>query len=180
MSDRDPNINGDSYTPSINSNKRLNPTAFSYAPESRPQNNMPRQVSAPPSLHLEARVIDLEEEYASLRGDVDTLTKLYDDLCSSVDNLKKRGWPVTVGPFQEQDLYQSHRRAMEFKQELEELGREVHKSVDGVADVEKVNNTTIPKANTSMPPHMRVANGINNRGGLKSLPPHLRGKSLSG
>ena len=179
MSDRDPNVNG-IYTLSMNGNNRLNPAATSYSPGSQPQNSMISQVSAPPSPYLEARVFNLEEEHASLRGEVDTLTDMYHDLCSSVDKLKQGGWPVTIGPFQEQDLTHSHLCAMEFKQELEDLSREVHMSVDGVADVEKVNGTTTPKANASMPPHLRAASGSNNAAGLKSLPPHLRGKNMNG
>jgi len=179
MSDRDPNVFGLSYTPPMNGNKRLNPAATVYAPGVPPQNNMPSQVSAPPSPYLEARVSSLEEEHGSLRGEVNTLTEMYHDLCSSVDKLKKGGWPVTVGPFQEQDLTQSHLHALEFKQELEEISREVHQSVDGVADMDKVNGTTTSKADGSMPPHLRASGSAKGGGGSKSLPPHLRGKAMS-
>jgi hypothetical protein len=176
MSDRDPNIIGHSYSPFMNTHTRLNPAASSYAPGSQPHNNMSSQVSPPPSPYLESRIDSLEDGHASLREDVDSITEMYHRLSSSVDKLQKGGWPVTVGPFQEQELKMSHLRAMEFKQELEELSREVHESVDGVPDVEKVNGTVTPKANRSMPPHMRAAGGASNGVGSKTLPPHLRGK----
>jgi hypothetical protein len=133
------------------------------------------QVSAPPSPYLEARVSSLEGGHLSLRGDMDSLTEMYHVLCSSVDKLKKDGWPVSIGPFREQDLTQSHVSAAQFKKKLESLSREVHDSVDGAADIEKVNGVTTPKANGSVPPHMRATNGSSN--GSKSLPPHLRDKN---
>ncbi|KAF2824367.1 hypothetical protein CC86DRAFT_384013 [Ophiobolus disseminans] len=179
MSDRDPNIFGHSYTYPMNYNMHLNPAATDYAPEAHRQDNMPSQVSAAPSPYLEARVLNLEEEHDSLRGEVLSLTEMHHELCSSVDKLKKGGWPVTVGPFQDQDLTQSHLRAMEFKHKLEELSRAVHQSVDGVADEEKINGTTTPKANGNMPPHLR-ATGTAGGAVSKSLPPHLRGKAMSG
>jgi hypothetical protein len=138
---------------------------------------MSSQVSPPPSPYLESRIDSLEDGQASLREDVDAITEMYHRLSSSVDKLQKGGWPVTVGPFQEQELKSSHLRAMEFKKELEELSREVHESVDGDADVEKVNGTATPKANASMPPHMRAAGGSSKGAGSKTLPPHLRGKT---
>lgn len=161
----------------MNGNQRLNPAASSYAPAPQPQ-KMPSQVSAPPSPYLEARVFNLEEEHSNLRGKVDSLTELYHSLCSSLDKLKKGGWPVTIGPFQEQDPTRSHQSALKFKRELDELTREVHKSVDGVADMDKANGTASSKTNGSMPPHLRGA--TSNGAGSKSLPPHLRGKNTNG
>ncbi|KAF2035252.1 hypothetical protein EK21DRAFT_54977 [Setomelanomma holmii] len=113
---------------------RLNPTATSYAPGLPSDSNMLGQVSAPPSPYLEARVVSLEQGHLDLWSDMDSLTEMYHNLCSSVDKLKRGGWPVTVGPFQEQDLNESHQHAMNFKQELEQLSREVRESVDGDAD----------------------------------------------
>jgi hypothetical protein len=161
----------------MNTHTRLNPAASSYAPGSQPHNNMSRQVSPPPSPYLESRIDSLEDGQASLREDVDTITEMYHRLSSSVDKLQKGGLPVTVGPFQEQDLKSSHLRAMELKQELEKLSREVHESVDGDAEVEKVNGTVTPKANGSMPPHMRASGSASNGVGSKAVPPHLRDKT---
>lgn len=121
--------------------------------------------------------MNLEEEHANLRGEVCSLTEMYHDLYSSVGELKRGGWPVTVGPFQAQDLTQSHLQAMRLKQELEELSLEVHKSVKGVADVDKVNGTTTPMANITTPPHLRAASVAGSAASSKSLPPHMRGKA---
>jgi hypothetical protein len=152
----------------------FNVNAISYTPPGQKHSAMP-QVSAPPSPYFEARLLNLEEGHMNLCGDVDSLTEMYHSLYSSVDRLKKGGWGVTLGPFQEQDLTQSHQSAVRFKQELENLSREVHESVDGVADIMKANGTTTIKTNGSVPPHLRATNGSNN--GSKSVPPHLRGKN---
>jgi hypothetical protein len=110
----------------MNSSKRLNPAAANYAPESQPQNKTTSQVSLDPSPDLEARVFKLEEGHSGLREEIDSLAELYHNFCSSVETLKKGGWPVMVDPFQEQDLTHSHQSAIAFKQKLEELSRQVH------------------------------------------------------
>jgi hypothetical protein len=139
-------------------NNRLNPAASSYAPAFQPRTSMANQVSAPPLPYLEARVLNLEQEHSDLRDDMDLLKDMYHDIVSSVGSLQK----------QKQDPAEAHHDAMRFKQELEQLSREVH------ADVEKVNGTTTPKAHDSLPPHLR------NSSGSKSLPPHLRKKAANG
>jgi hypothetical protein len=179
MTGRDPSIISRLHTLPMNGNQRLNPAASSYAPGAQPQNT-PSQVSALPSPYLEARVFSLEEEHLNLREELGSLTELYHNICTSVDKLKKGGWPVTVGPFQEQDPARSHQSALEFKQELEELSREVHKSVEGIADMDKANGTAMSKSNGNMPPHLRGANGASNGAGSKPLPPHLRGNNTNG
>jgi hypothetical protein len=180
MSDLDPNIHSRQSTFLVSNSERLNLGNLSHDLASQPNTSMPSQVSAPPSPYLEARVFGLENGHASLRQDVDVITELYHGLCSSVDKLKLGGWPVTVGPFQEQDLAQSHQSAMEFKQELEKLTSEVHKSGDSVADVEKANATVTPNANGSVPPHLRGTSGASSGLVTKSLPPHLRSKDTNG
>lgn len=177
MTDRDSTITSPLHLSSMNGNQRLNPAASSYAPAPQ-QQKMPSQVSAPPSPYLEARVFNLEVEHLNLRGKVDSLTELYHSLCSSLDKLKKGGWPVTIGPFQEQDPTRSHQSALKFQRDLDELTREVHKPVDGVADMDKANGTASSKTNGSMPAHLRGPTG--NGAGSKSLPPHLRGKNTNG
>jgi hypothetical protein len=180
MTDRDPNINGCSYTHTMDGTESLNPTAVSYAPNSQPNGNMASQVSAPSSPYLEARVQNLEEGHAELREEMDDLTEFYHKLCSSVDRLKRGGWPVTVGPFQETDLTESHQHAMSFKQELEQLSREVQKSVNGDADVEKANGSMTVKKPSRLPPHLRAAATTDNGTDKKPLPPHLRGRIAAG
>jgi hypothetical protein len=179
MTDRDPNIKGCSYPHTMDGTKSLNPTAVSYAHDSHVNGNMASQVSAPSSPYLEARVQNLEERHADLHGEVDNLTEVYHNLCSSVERLKRGGWPVTVGPFQETDLTESHQHAMSFKQELEQLSHEVHKPVNGDADVEKANGSMALKKSSRLPPHLRAAATTDN-GTKKSVPPHLRGKIAAG
>jgi hypothetical protein len=87
---------------------------------------------------------------------------------------------VTVDLVQEQDPARSYQSALAFQRELEELSREVHKSVDGVADVKKINSMATIKANNSVPPHLRAASGVSTGGSSNPTPPHLRGKNTSG
>lgn len=164
----------------MSGNNNFNPAGSSYAPKPQSLNSTAGQVSPCASPYLEARVSNLEEEHGGLRLQVDLLREMQQDLASSVDELKRGGWPVTVGAFKAQDPIESHQSALEFKQELEQLSREVHKSVDGDADEEKANGTTTPESNVSVPPHLRAANGGSNAlAGQKSLPPHLRNKPSS-
>jgi hypothetical protein len=174
MSNKDPDIYGRSPMLLVNGNTSLNAAASSYVPCSKTQNNTSSQVSPHSSPQLASRVSKLEEGHSGLREKVDSLTELYNDLCSSVDKIKKGGWPVTVGPFQEQDPDQSRQSALAFRQELDQLSCEVHKSVDGVTDAEKVNAMATPKNNGSVPPHLRVAGGTGTGAGSKLTPPHLR------
>jgi hypothetical protein len=125
---------------------------------------MASQVSAPPSSYLEARVLELEQEYSDLRDDVDLLKDKYHALAVSAGSLQK----------QKQDPAKAHHDAMKFKQELEQLSREVH------ADVVKGNGTATPKANSSLPQYLRTSSGAGGGTGSKSLPPHLRKKAADG
>ncbi|KAH7064036.1 hypothetical protein BKA63DRAFT_428394 [Paraphoma chrysanthemicola] len=159
----------------MNGNK-LNPTAISYAPGSQPKSHIASQVSVPPSPYLEARILNLEEGHVELREEFEDLAEKYRGLCSSVDKLKRGGWDVSVGPFQEKHLAESHRHAMRLKQELEQLTHEVHKSVNRHADVEKANGTVTAKKSSITPPHMRVATPSSDGTVKKTVPPHMRGK----
>jgi hypothetical protein len=174
MFNKDPNIYGRSAKLLMNGNTSLNAAASSYVPGSRTQNNTISQVSLHLSPQLDSRVSKLEEGHSGLREKVDSLTELYNDLCSSVDKIKQGGWPVTVGSFQEQDPDQSRQSALAFRQELDQLSCEVHQSVDGIADAEKFNAMATPKTSGSVPPHLRVAGGASTGAGSKSNPPHLR------
>lgn len=137
---------------------------------------MSSQVSPPPSPYLEARIANLEENIGDVRGDVDAIKEWCHQLSSTIEEIKKvEGWP-SVGSTQHQEPTPSRLCALEFSQELEELTREVHKSGDG-AEVDKFNGTTTPKANGSVPPHLRAAT---NGAASKLIPPHLRGKAASG
>jgi hypothetical protein len=155
MSDRDPHVYARPLTPRMHGNQGLNPIASSYTPEVQPLNRTLKQVRVPPSSYLEARILKLEEDHSDLRGEVVNLTELYDNLCSSLDKLKKGGSPVTTGPFPEQDPIQSHQSALEFKHKLEQLSCKDDKSVAEVTDVLKLNNTAMSKTNVSVPPHLR-------------------------
>ncbi|EAT80024.2 hypothetical protein SNOG_12726 [Parastagonospora nodorum SN15] len=132
------------------SNKKFNPAVSSYAPKLHSLNGMTSQVSPSTSLYLEARILNLEEEHGSLSLQIDLLREMQEDLASSVDELKNGGWPVTVGPFAAQDPIESHQSALKFKQELEQLSREVHKSIDGDADEEKANEPVTKSPNSRL------------------------------
>jgi hypothetical protein len=152
----------------------FNPTANGFAPNGTQQNGKASQVSsAHSSPYIEARVFNLEEEHANLRGDVETLRELYHGLSFSVDKLKKCGWPVYVGPFREVDVNKSHQNAVQFSLELEKLKDEVHDSVSGDADVQKANGMAPPKTNGSVPPHLRASSLTSGGTVKKFLPPHL-------
>ena len=157
----------------------FNPSANDFAPTQEAL-DISNQVSTPLSPYLEARFFNMEEEYANLRGDVDTLKELYHGLSSSIDKLKKGGWPVHVGPFQEVDLTQSHQNAIRFKEELEKLGREFHEAVDGIADNQKMKTTATSETNSSVPAHMGPASADSKAMVSKSLPPHVRASMKTG
>lgn len=161
MYSHNPNSGSRSALP-ITKGHCFDPTANNFAPlgrnnQTQSQSNMSKPMSTPPSPYLEARVLNLEEEHASLRGDVDTLKELFHDLSFSVEKLGKGGWPVKVSPFQDVDITKSHQRATQLKSILE------MQSVDGSVDMPKVNNMGASKMN----------NGISTS--TKSIPPHLRG-----
>lgn len=120
-------------------------------------------MSAPSSPYLEARLLSLEAAYIDLRSDLDTLK---DDLCRSFGKVKAQ--------LPDKDLVQSRQSAMRFKQELEQLSREVRMSANGDADDQKVNGNTTPEARGSVPPHVRAASVASHGSGRESLPPHLR------
>ncbi|KAF2626403.1 hypothetical protein BU25DRAFT_395151 [Macroventuria anomochaeta] len=135
----------------------------------------PHQVSAPLSPYLEARVLNLEEAHGDLRGEVDTLRDLYHSLCNSFG----KDQTARASPPQDLNLDKSRQSAMQFKQELERLSREVRGSVNGDADEQKASGRNTPKTNGSVPPHMRAASITSHGSGQKSLPPHLRGGKQS-
>jgi hypothetical protein len=147
----------------------LNPTVSAFSPNCAQQNGTACQVSAPASPYLEARILNLEEGHADLRGDIDTLKELYHGISFSVDKLRKGGWPVTVGSFQEVDVKKSHQDAMQLSQELAKLKGEVQVSDNGGADVQKANGMA-PSKNGSV----RTSSVTSGGTVTKSLPPHLR------
>ncbi|KAJ4363050.1 hypothetical protein N0V83_010168 [Neocucurbitaria cava] len=184
MYSRNPN-SGSRSALSVTKGHCFDPTANDFAPSGRnnktqPQSDMSKPMSAPPSPYLEARVLNLEEEHANLRGDVDTLKELFHDLSFSVEKLGKGGWPVKVGPFQDADIAKSHQSTTQLKSKLE------MQSVDGNVDMPKVNNMGASKMNNgvstsakSIPPHLRAARNevsVTNgsRGHSKNISPNSR------
>ncbi|KAF2850430.1 hypothetical protein T440DRAFT_479136 [Plenodomus tracheiphilus IPT5] len=139
------------------------------------KSNAANQVSTPPSPYLEARMSNLKENNADMRGDIRSLEELYEKLTLSMDKMKKGGWPVQVGSFKEVDLSESHQKAMDFKAELEKLEAEVHSSVHSDANVGKESGTVTVNVNGSLPPHLRASSVVSNGTAIKSIPPHLRG-----
>jgi hypothetical protein len=137
-------------------------------------NSTPQQVRSPPSPYLEARLLNLEVAHGDLRGEVDTLKDLYHDLYNSFGRATRDAAPTHTNSPQSHDLAKSRQSAMQFKQELELLSREVRESVNGNANDQKASSGSTPKANRSLPPHARAASVASNDT-KKSLPPHLRG-----
>jgi hypothetical protein len=176
-SKRDPIYHG-RYSPlrAYDMGLTFNPMANDFAPNDTQQNGTASQVSAPPSPYLEARILNLDEGHADIRGEIESLKELYHGISFFVDTLKKGGWPVHVGPFQEVDVKKSHQDAMQFSQELRQLKDEVRMSVNGGTDVQKANGMAPSKTNGSVPPHLRTASVTSGGTVTKSLPPHLRKK----
>ncbi|KAF2684582.1 hypothetical protein K458DRAFT_442906 [Lentithecium fluviatile CBS 122367] len=117
------------------------------------------QVSQSSNDHLECKVHDIECEQGALRTDIQGLRTLCDDLQSSIEELKKGGWDVKVGPFKDQT-------AADIRGELDALSAEAKGDNDGGSDT---------KTNASMPPHMHAPSNASS--GSSSIPPHLRGKN---
>lgn len=141
-------------------------------------NSTPRQVSSPSSPYLEVRLLNQEIAHGDLRGEVDNIKDLYHDLYSSFGRVTGDAASLHASSPNNIDIAKSHERALQFKQELEQLGREVRESVNGDADDQKANSGSTPKANGSVPSHARAAS-VASDGTNKSLPPHLR-KQLGG
>lgn len=139
---------------------------------SQQSHSTPKQVSAPPSPYLEARLLNLEVAHGDLRDEVDTLKDLYHGLYNSFGRVGRDR--------QDADMDSSRQGAMQFKRELEQLSREVRESMNGDANDQKANSGSTPKANGSVPPHVRAASVTSHGSGQKSLPPHLRGGKQSG
>ncbi|XPS77225.1 hypothetical protein M3J09_009253 [Ascochyta lentis] len=150
-------------------------------PANRPKgSSTSHHVSAPLSPYLEARVLNLEEEHAGLRDKVDDLKDLYHSLCNSFGRVQQDDQPIIADSPQNTDPALSRQTAMCFKQELEQLSREVRQSVNDGADVQVTDDRSTPKPDASVPPHRRAASIISHGSGAKSLPPHLRGTKQSG
>lgn len=158
---------------------QFNPPASDFAPVSEfpgysCKNETPNEVRTSPTLHVSTRVLNLEDELAALHDDVDILMELYPDVSFSIEKFKKGGWPVHIGPFREVDLTESHQNAEQFKLDLEQLCREGHTSLDGGADIDKVNKVEFSKLDDSMPSSMKSPSTPSKRTASRSLPPHLR------
>ncbi|KAF1361114.1 hypothetical protein EJ07DRAFT_164701 [Lizonia empirigonia] len=152
----------------------FNPGARNFNPNGRPLDDSQggstaHQVSAPPSPYLEARVLNLEEEHADLRSEVDTLKDLYHDLCNSFGKVQQIGRPTLDSSLSDIDLDKSRQSAMQFKDELEQLSREVRESMNGDADEQKANVPDSSKTKSSDPPHVRAAR-VTSQGSVPSPP----------
>ncbi|KAI8931230.1 hypothetical protein NX059_011578 [Plenodomus lindquistii] len=193
MSNRDPNLYPCNLLLSTHT-MHFSPNAPTFSPsgmnETQQKSNLGKETSTPLSPCLETRVLSLEERHAELQGDVRSLQELYDRLTLSMDKMKKGHWPVRFGPCQDLDVSESHKKAMDFKAELEKLENEVKVSVHGDADPKKADdkapakvfgmasvrgdNADPVKVNGNVPPHMRAAGVANSGTAMASLPPHLR------
>ena len=110
----------------MNRNDRhLNPAAGNFKPVTintihRQQDSTFLKMTPPSSSYLEARVFNLEEEYAHLRGEVGTLKEKYHQLCHSVTK-EKEASGAEVQPAPDVKLDSTYKTAIELGQELEEL-----------------------------------------------------------
>ncbi|KAF1830715.1 hypothetical protein BDW02DRAFT_641949 [Decorospora gaudefroyi] len=157
----------------------FNPTANKFAPSSDQQNSKASQVGTPPfSPYLEARVVNLEEKHANLRDEVETLREFCHGLSSSVDQFKESRLPIHVGPSQNFDLKKSQQDAEQLSRDLENLKKEAHVPVNGDANVQNANGMDPIKDTGSVPPHLKASSVTSGGTVKKSLPPHLRGKTV--
>jgi hypothetical protein len=135
--------NGFGYTPApVQMSHRMNPAVDQFQP------------SNSQSYHLERKVNDLEREQGALRTDVTGLQKLCDRLHVSLDTLKKGGWDVKVGPFQDANAEQ------------------IRKELDTVSA--KANGHDSSNTFSSVPPHLR------GRGANEKSAPHMRNGVANG
>ncbi|KAJ4370830.1 hypothetical protein N0V86_008523 [Didymella sp. IMI 355093] len=161
----------------------FNPSARNCNPNgaattSQQGNSTPQQVSSPPSPYLESRLLHLEVAHGDLRGEVDTLKDLYHILYNSFGKVMRDAAQLHATSSEGTDLAKSHKSAMQFRQELEQISREVRESVNDDADDQKANSGSTLKANREGPHNTKAASVTSHGSGQKSLPPHLRGKRL--
>jgi hypothetical protein len=146
----------------------LNPGASRFQPSSAEQNGTMNsqtrpQSSSPSDLKaLLVRVENLEIEQDVMRNKVGSLRVDCSDLGHSVEEIKKGGWRVNVGPFQDQPANSGHNSthsAADFKRKLEELQSEMEGITATGAIMSEIRNdeNTMPSSNKghSMPPHLR-------------------------
>ncbi|UPX20966.1 uncharacterized protein EKO05_0011173 [Ascochyta rabiei] len=169
----------------MNHHHSSDPSARYFNPSGSPVNGLqgsstPHQMSAPPSPYLEARVVNLEDKHADLREEVDILKDLYHDLCNLFSKVRQNAQPIRANSLGGTDPVSSRQTAMQFKQELEHLSREVCESVNGDAGEQKANDRSILKPGGSLPPHVKSASVTDRGTGAKSLAPHLRGVKQPG
>lgn len=194
MSNKDPLPNGHAngtqrYGSTVYSSATLNPTAGQFQPSfpfshaSQPKNSTMQQsaigqVSSTSPTYMMEKIQGLERSQHDLRTDVEDLKTLCNGLHLAIQSMKKGGWSVEVGPFQE---VQSQKEKLEyFHQKLDQLKLETLNATSGadtgtqkkhgsVADADQRSQTVSPTlSSASVPPHLR--------NGLASIPPHLRGK----
>jgi len=135
----------------------------------RQQNNPPSKVTHPSSSYLEARVLNLEEEYANLRGEVGTLKEKYHQLRHS-DEKEKEAGEAEAQPPSETKL---DKTAVELGQELEELTSRT-RAFTNSEPAQKPVQSTSAKVGYSTPPHLRSASTASSKLDSRLIPPHLR------
>jgi hypothetical protein len=158
-------------------NYHLNPTAshFKSAAMSNiheKQNGTLPEMTPPSSTYLEARVDNLEEEYANLRTEVGTLKEKYNQLRLSVEKEKEAG-RVKAEPLVDARPDSSHKTVAELGRELEELTLKT-RALTNSEPVQKPVQTNDRKTTNSVPPHLRTASTAIGKLGSNLIPPHLR------
>jgi hypothetical protein len=163
----------------------LNPGASRFQPSSAQQNGtmnsqIRSQSSSPSDLKsLLVRVENLEREQNAMRNEVRSLRVYHTDLAHSVEEIKKGGWRVDVGPFQGQpanSANDSTQSAADFKRKLEELQSEMEGiTATGAAISEtRKDEITLPSSTKvhSTPPHLR--NTLKTQPASPSIPDNLQ------
>lgn len=136
------------------------------------ENSSNGQVSSSSHTSMMEKVQILERSHNGLRTDIEDLKTLCNGLYSDIGVLKKGGWSVEVGPFQE--------KAEDFRQKLDQLKLETLKASSGAdadsqtknggyGDASQHTQELAPTPSTaSLPPHIRKDSMF--------IPPHKRGK----
>jgi hypothetical protein len=136
------------------------------------ENSSNGKVSSSSHTSMMEKMQALERSDNDLRTNVDDLKALCNCLYADIGILKKGGWSIEVGPFQD--------KAEDFRQKMEQLKLEALKVSSGANTNSQRNNSSYRDANqytqelnltpgtTSLRPHMRKDSIF--------IPPHKRGQ----
>jgi hypothetical protein len=160
----------------------LNPGASQFQPgfgqqDGTTNNHNGSQPSSLPSLKsLLVRVENLERAQDVMRNEVGSLRVDHTDLGHYVEEIKKGGWRVNVGPFQDQPANNSTQSAADFKRKLEELESEIQgiTTTGAIISETRKDENILPSSTKvhSTPPHLR--NTLKKQSASSPIPETLR------